>query len=152
MALRINKAPPPPALDPKKLYKVLNHDGRGHVTGSGIWKNALPKEDRFQVCTPWGVLDASVVRPGEWVKPHLLPGQKLEMCRHGLHLADGGHILGHAYAAPRGGVLYEAEARGDFIQGDNKSCHAEARLLRPVANVRYVGRWNEAACLVMWPR
>ena len=92
------------------LYKVLNEDGSARQ-GTGTY--SLPTDST----------------PGEWM-PRI--EGKLVPCRRGYHLCrreDLVHWLGP--------VIYEAEARGDVIETDDKIVVPEVRLLRRVPT------WNE---------
>jgi hypothetical protein len=96
----------------EKLYKVLGNNGNSCNGGRGKWS-----------------LPTKTGRPGHWMPPiegHLIP------CENGYHLcreADLIHWLGP--------TIYEAEYRGDRVDGDNKIVVREARLL-----YRF-GAWNE---------
>lgn len=94
----------------ERLFKVLSEDGLP-IYGVGSWH--LPTGDQ----------------PGEWMPP--IEGA-LVLCKNGYHLCreqDLIHWLGP--------MIYEAEGRGERVDGDNKIVVREARLLRKV------GAWNE---------
>lgn len=92
------------------FYKVLDEDGTSPVVGH---KWPLPEDGK----------------PGRWVKAT----GPLALCENGVHLCDGERqLLNHL-----GPVIYEAEVRGERIDGDDKIAVREARL------VRRVPRWNE---------
>lgn len=92
------------------FYKVLNKDGTSPHQNH-LW--SLPKRGK----------------PGKWVKAK----GPLRLCANGVHLCDGPRqLLDHL-----GPVIYEAEIRGDRIDGHNKIAVREARLTRRVE------QWNE---------
>lgn len=95
----------------EKLYKVLNADGNPFHGGSGRWH--LPADDG----------------PGEWmptIKGELVP------CKNGYHLCRKQDLI--YWLGP---AIFEAEARGERVDADNKVVVREARLLRRVDT------WNE---------
>ena len=67
-------------------------------------------------------------RPGKW-----MPKVKPALCVSGYHVCrDLSEVLMHP-----GPELYEAEVRGEHVDGDNKSAWEQARLIRRVPE------WNE---------
>jgi len=93
------------------LFKVLNTDGTPYHGGSGQWN--LPTEDG----------------PGEWMPPiegGLIP------CRNGYHLCRESDL-----AWWLGPAIFEAEARGERVECNDKIVVRDARLLRRVE------AWNE---------
>jgi hypothetical protein len=116
------------------LYKVLGTDGNACHGGSGKWH--LPK------LQPDGTY-----KPGQWM-PRLT---NIELCSRGYHLCRRGDLLHWLNA-----TIYEAEADGRIIIGDDKVVVSRARLLRPLG-------WNEKTarlfaadcaedCLPFWER
>jgi hypothetical protein len=67
--------------------------------------------------------------PGEWMPA--VEGN-LAICENGYHLTDANHLLDWCEAQ-----LFEAEYRGDVIEGDNKVVVREARLTRKIEG------WND---------
>lgn len=92
------------------FYKVLNENGTSPLIGH---KWPLPKNGK----------------PGKWVKAV----GPLALCENGVHLCDGERqLLEHL-----GPVIYEAEVRGERIDGTDKIAVREARLLRRIP------QWND---------
>ena len=97
------------------IYKVLN--GNKSTTGGYTW--SLPVKN-----------DDGTWTPGEWTTP--VEG-KLELCENGYHLCDGERQL----VEWLGPDIYEAEYRGDRVDGDDKIVVRQAHLIRKV------DAWNE---------
>lgn len=93
------------------LYKVLDVGGHPLWGGSDPW--SLPTADG----------------PGDWM-PKI---DKIRPCVRGYHLCDGEEQL----LSWLGPVIYEAEGRGDRVNGGNKVVFSEARL------IRRLDAWNE---------
>ena len=100
------------------LYKVLNEDGTPYHGGYGAW--SLPAKN-----------DDGTWTPGEWMPPI---GGELVLCENGYHLCRDGQVL--EWLGP---ALFEAEYRGEVVEGDNKLVVREARLLRQLET------WNDRA-------
>jgi hypothetical protein len=90
-----------------KLYKFLKENN----------------ESEFQDC-PWSLPvknEDGIWMPGAWMPP--VEGE-LVICKNGYHLTDSKHLLDWQEAQ-----LFEAEYRGDILDGDDKVAVREARLL-----------------------
>ena len=85
-------------------YKILRDDGAPHL-GTGKWH--LPKRGR----------------PGKWM-PRI---GNIRMCQRGYHVVDAAHIIEFL---EYGYNIFEVEVRGDQLNGGNKICVSQARLLR----------------------
>ena len=93
------------------LYKVLGPDDRPCNGGSGEYN--LPHDGQ----------------PGEWMPP--IEGELIP-CENGYHLCTLAQLP--SWLASR---IYEAEGRGDHVDGGDKIAYREVRLLRLCAG------WNE---------
>lgn len=91
-------------------YKVLNEDGSACYGGHGQW--SLPHDGK----------------PGEWM-PDIVG--ELVLCENGYHLCREGNLLDWL-----GPAIYEAEAGGGIVDGDNKIACTRARLLHRL-------KWDE---------
>ena len=94
-----------------RLFKVLNKDFLPANGGSGRWN--LP----------------TARRPGQWMSPiqgGLIP------CQNGYHLCREQDLI--HWLGPH---IFEAEYRGEIIEGDDKVIVREARLLR------YCSHWDD---------
>jgi hypothetical protein len=90
-------------------FKVLNKDGGACHGGHGKWNLPRKKKDGTWI-------------PGKWmpvIKGKLIP------CKNGYHLCREKDLLGWLYES-----IYEAEYRGEMIEGKDKIVVREARLLR----------------------
>lgn len=97
-----------------KLYKILDADGCAPFSG-------------FKWPLPVGK------RPGKWVK---VKG-KLRMCRKGLHICKAKYIpLWVGWSMSGRESLYEVEAKGESIDGGDKLCVRQARLVKKIGPVR----------------
>ena len=96
-----------------KYYKVLR-DGHSCVGSEMDWTKYLPVDGQ----------------PGKWTRKI---GGELELCKKGYHLTDESHLIDWIC----GNQLFEAEADGEVLQGDNKVCCRRVRLLRQVDG------WND---------
>ena len=94
-------------------YKVLQ-DNHSCVGSNMDWTPYLPKDGQ----------------PGKWT-PKI--SGKLEICAVGYHLTDDNHLIDWI----AGNQLFEAEAKGKILQGDNKVACRQVRLLRQVVG------WND---------
>jgi hypothetical protein len=116
------------------LYKVLAADGSACHGGSGRWY--LPKLQP----------DGSY-KPGQWM-PRLTG---IELCSYGYHLCRRGDIINWLNE-----TIYEAEADGRIIEGDDKVVVSRARLLRPLNWNKRTARLFAADCaedcLPFWER
>ena len=98
------------------VYKVLNKDGRSCNGGDLLWSLPVQNDD-----VTW--------TPGDWmpaIEGELIP------CENGYHLAVDVQVL--VWLNER---IFEAEYRGERIDGDEKIVVRECRLLR-----EFTG-WNE---------
>ena len=95
-------------------YKFLREGGVG-VYSDVQW--SLPTKN-----------DDGTWTPGEWM-PVV---EKLELCESGYHVCtlEQSPMWAHS-------EMYEVEVRGESLDGNDKSCHQQARLLRRVET------WNE---------
>ncbi|MEA1957563.1 MAG: hypothetical protein U9N01_04330 [Euryarchaeota archaeon] len=93
----------------KKLYKVLDDQGRSCNGGDASWSLPLKGADG-----KWN--------PGEWMPK--IKG-KLELCENGYHLCRSDDLLSWL-----GKQIFEAEYRGEKREGGNKIVVRQCRLLR----------------------
>jgi hypothetical protein len=98
--------------DRKKVrwYKITGPKGKPLHGGSGNW--ALPVGNR----------------PGKWM-PKV---ENVEACNAGYHLVEAVGIVEWLPRAPKTGLLWEAEGRGDSDKDDTKTVFAQARLIKLV--------------------
>jgi hypothetical protein len=94
----------------KKYYKITGPKGEPLYRGSGNW--ALPVGDR----------------PGKWM-PKI---ENVKACMSGYHLVEAVGIVEWLPRAPKTGLLWEAEGRGDSDKEDTKTAFAQARLIKLV--------------------
>ncbi len=88
------------------LYKTM--DGTSGVYGHGEWSLPTQNEDGS-----W--------TPGEW-----MPRVPAVLCESGYHYCrDMSDLLAHL-----GPEIYDVEVRGTVVEGDDKACAREARLVR----------------------
>jgi len=90
-------------------FKVLNAKGESCNGGHGEWSLPSKKKDGT-----WN--------PGKWMPP--IEG-KLVLCKNGYHLCREKDLIIWLNVA-----IYEAEYRGEMIEGDEKIVCREVRLLR----------------------
>jgi hypothetical protein len=119
-----------------KLYKFLQENNTSQYQNC-VW--SLPTKN-----------DDGTWTPGEWMPE--IEG-KLVLCGNGYHLTDAKHLLGW-----RDAQLFEAEYRGDILEGNDKVAVRCARLLCKVEgwndkNMRLYAVWcaREALKLVDSP-
>ena len=91
-----------------KLYKITGPNGEAINGGSGVWH--LP----------------AGTRPGKWM-PKV---EHVEACKGGYHLVASRHIA--AWLPRHGGILWEAEGRGEQSAAADKVAFAQARLITKI--------------------
>lgn len=94
----------------KKYYKITGPKGEPLHGGSGNWSLPVGK------------------KPGKWM-PQV---ENVKACEAGYHLVEAVGIVEWLPRAPKTGLLWEAQGRGDSDKENTKTAFAQARLIKLV--------------------